>query len=442
MTTRAGFGLGTLIALVMASMIGAGVYTTSGFALADLGSPGYVMAAWFAGSLIALCGAVSYGAVAQKWTESGGEYLFLSRAVHPWAGFLAGWISLLAGFTSAIALSAVTLEAYALPFFSPGWQEAMPPKTIAIGVILLGGALHGIHRRTGVIGQNFLVGLKIALIVAFVAWGGLMMASRTSSIPLETENLKMPFSWQAFAMSLVWISLSFSGFNAAIYVAGEAQDAGKNVPRGMLIGTLLVAGIYLGLNGVILWSAPPKLLAGERDVAAVAARALGGETMEWSVRGMIACGLVSSVASMILAGPRVYAQMANDNVFPAWFASRASIPRRAVFLQVALSIFVASSASIRELLSYMGFTLSLCSAAAIATIFQVQRGLEGPSNVDRWKSWFRLRFIPATYIVLTISLAVLGATMQPRQFIAALATIGSGSLVYLGLTKISGKSAN
>lgn len=425
------FGLGTLVGLVMSSMIGAGVYTTSGFALADLGTPTRVLWAWLAGAGVAICGATGYGAIAQSWSESGGEYVYLSRSVHPWAGFLAGWISLVAGFTAAIALSAVTLEVYVRPFFSPSWQARVPPGSIAIASIVLGGLLHGIHRESGVRGQNLLVAIKLGLVVMLIGWGAMQLRTSTrAQMPHPLPGSDIPFSWQSFAMSLVWISLSFSGFNAAIYVAGEAIDSRRNVPRAMILGTFLVSAIYMALNAVILGSADPAELRGKQDVAATAVRILGGANMERLVRAVIACGLLSSVASMVLAGPRVYSQMARDGVFPAWFAATGRVPRSAIALQVGLASFVASHAGIRELLSYMGFTLSLCSAAAVSTLFRQPLTSHGTHVVATLTSYLRERVVPAFYVLITITLAFLGASTQPRQFVAALATIVSGSIFY------------
>ena len=165
-TDRRAFGLPSATALVVANMIGAGVFTTSGFALQDLGSRGQVMAAWVLGGLIALCGALSYGALVRRMAESGGEYLFLSRFVHPLVGFLAGWVSLLAGFTGAIAFAASAFETYALPpAVRPDW---LPEGMVGAGVILACGLLHARTVHHGLRTQNLVVILKLTLLVGFL----------------------------------------------------------------------------------------------------------------------------------------------------------------------------------------------------------------------------------------------------------------------------------
>jgi APA family basic amino acid/polyamine antiporter len=208
----------TLVGLIVANMIGAGVFTTSGFALADLGSANRVMLAWALGGIIALCGALSYGGLARRFTESGGEYLFLSRALHPLAGFIAGWVSLLAGFTGAIAFAALAFETY----ISPLLDFTLPPKSLAIALIVTAALLHGARVGAGVGVQNVVVFLKFALIIIFIAAAiyAAKIIGADSVVPPAPE-----FSLTAFAGSLVWISLSYSGFNAAVYVAGETRDA-------------------------------------------------------------------------------------------------------------------------------------------------------------------------------------------------------------------------
>ena len=314
----------SLTSLVIASMIGAGVFTTSGFALGDLGTPGRVMLAWLVGGGVALCGALSYGALARRMTESGGEYLFLSRAIHPLVGFLAGWVSLLAGFTGAIAFAATAFAAYALPDnVRPSW---LSHDVLATLVVVGAGVMHGRHVRGGVLSQNITVmretwaHCRLSVVRAAHTFprsqwqGGPVIAPGESTPP--------PFSFSAFAVTLMWISLSYSGFNAAIYVAGEARHADVIVPRAMVVGTLLVTVLYLALNAVFVYAPAPEAIAQQQDVAARAAFALGGEPLALAVRVIIVVALLTSVSAMVMAGPRVYARMAEDGVLPAIFRMR------------------------------------------------------------------------------------------------------------------------
>src|SRR6185436_17716177 len=194
---RRRLGFVSASALVVASMIGAGVFTTSGFALADLGTPGRVLVAWVLGGVSAACGALCYGALARAIPESGGEYTYLARTLHPLAGFLAGWVSMLAGFTAPIAAAALGLEAYLDSTFALEFD----PRWTATAAILVAGALHGVRLRPGLVVQNAVVGLKLVLIAVFVGLGAWKLGAGPRLDPAPAP----PFDPGALAVSLVWI---------------------------------------------------------------------------------------------------------------------------------------------------------------------------------------------------------------------------------------------
>jgi APA family basic amino acid/polyamine antiporter len=408
----------SLVNLIVANMIGAGVFTTSGFALSDLGSPDRVMLAWLVGGAIALCGALSYGALARYLTESGGEYLFLSRIIHPAAGFIAGWVSLLAGFTGAIAFAALAFETYAQPIF----PFKLPTGFLAIFIVVCAALLHGIRLTVGVGIQNAMVGLKLALLMIFIA-----IAAMTAK-PYILESPAQPvsdFSLLSFAGTLVWISLSYSGFNAAVYIAGESERKQTNVPRAMWLGTLIVTLIYLALNAVFLYLAPTSLTAGREDIAAVAALSIGGEPLAILVRSIIALSLLTSVFAMIMAGPRVYARMAADKVFPKVFRFQGEIPRAAIALQAIAAIIVISIASLKDLLSYLGFTLSLSAALTVFCLFLIHRKEKiNPVKIPGYP------FVPAFFVGSTVLLAILAVYRNPAELIATALTFISGAALY------------
>ncbi|HEY8521744.1 MAG TPA: amino acid permease [Gammaproteobacteria bacterium] len=426
MTQRASpLGLSTLVALVIANMIGAGVFTTSGFALADLGSPLRVLAAWAVGALVALCGAVSYGALARALPASGGEYHYLSRNVHPLAGFIAGWVSLLAGFTGAIAFAALTFAAYL-------GADGAEASWFATFIIAIATGLHAFRVRTGARAQNAAVAVKLALIAGFCAiallggpdaWVGLAEAS--------SGEARQPFSATAFALALMWISFSFSGFNAGVYIAGEVPGAASLVPRALVLGTVITAAAYLLLNAAFVLVPPYDAVAGHEDVAAVAARYIGGEPLALIVRAVIVLALFTSVSAMIMIGPRVYAKMADDGLMPRAFRLQGETPALAVGAQAVLAIAVVWLAGLRELLSYLGFTLGLSTAATVASLFLLvrRRGAE----LGRLPGY---PWAPAAFVAFTLLFAALGALRDPREMLAAVATILSGAVLYRFASRI------
>ncbi|MGE0823727.1 MAG: APC family permease [Candidatus Binatia bacterium] len=427
---KPGFNLTSLTCLVIANMIGAGVFTTSGFALGDLGTPERVLLAWVIGGGVAFCGALSYGALVRRMTESGGEYLFLSRAVHPLLGFVAGWVSLLAGFTGAIAFAATTFETYVLPdSMRPAF---LPRDVVASAVVLLAGAVHGRRVEVGAQSQNLIVGVKLGLIGLFLLYALAKFSAPVwhgGPIPAPGEPLP-PFSFPAFAVTLMWISLSYSGFNAAVYVAGEARNAEVIAPQSMVIGTLIVTAIYLALNAIFVYAPAPEAIAYQQDVAARAAFALGGAPLALFVRAIIALALLTSVLSMVMAGPRVYARMAEDGVLPALFRMQEDIPRTAISLQVILAITVIWIAELQELLSYLGFTLSVSAAVTVASLFVLRRR-EGAERLPIPG----YPFVPGLFVLCTLGFAGLAAVRRPLEPLVGVATILMGIVLYVLMTR-------
>ncbi len=364
-------GLVSTTCLVIASMIGAGVFVSSGFALASLGSPQWVLIAWAIGAVIAVCGAISYGALVRDLCESGGEYLFLSRRIHPLVGFLAGWISLVAGFTGAIAFAATTLATYIAPAV-PSWSgladdsSTWTEKSIAIAVVVLCTLQHCIGLRTGATWQTAVVLGKVIALVGIVGVGLFLIGGgrgTQATIPATTPSLGV------LASSLTWIALAFSGFNAAVYVASEVDDAPRTVPRAMLIGTLIVAGLYLALNAVFVYAGPMDQLAGEGDIAAVAMELLGGERLANVCRAVIAVALFTSVSANLMAGPRVYDRMAADGLFPIRAMQPGGVPRLAIIVQAVLACIVILISDLQQQLNFLGVLLSISAAMAVGSLF-------------------------------------------------------------------------
>ncbi len=417
-------GLWTLAALVVANMIGAGVFTTSGFALGDLGSPFRVLAAWLVGGLLALCGALSYGALARLIPESGGEYLYLSRVIHPSVGFIAGWISLLAGFTGSIAYAALTFAAYALPESS----TALSPNIVATLAIAVAVLLHALHVRQGAWMQNAAVALKLLLMLGFCVFATIDpgVSSWEGLTEFRTEAYEVsPFSIVTFALSLMWISFSYLGFNAAVYLAGEVPSAPERIPRALILGTVLTIFIYLALNAVFVLVPSFASAALQEDIAAVAAEALGGNAMANAVRLVVALALFTSVSAMIMVGPRVYAKMADDGLFPPALRFKGETPMASIVMQGMLAAVVVWMTGLRELLSYLGFTLGLSTATTVGALFITVR--RDPSRTQGLPGY---PWAPAIFVTFTLLFAALAATVKPWEMLAALVTIASGALLY------------
>jgi APA family basic amino acid/polyamine antiporter len=414
-------GLGSAASLVVANMIGSGVFTTSGFALADLGRPEPVLLAWLVGGALAMCGALSYGALARRIPESGGEYTYLARTIHPLAGFLAGWVSLLAGFTAPIAVAALALQAYLADSFGSTHR----PEWVATIAILAATLMHGLRLREGVALQNVAVALKVLAITAFIAVG--LRAVPLAALTPSAASIAVEPA--AFAVTLVWISFAYSGWNAAVYVAGEVRDPDRNLPRALCLGTGVVTALYLGLNAVFLYAAPAAELAGRAEIGAVAAQALGGLPLRRLLSALVALALFTALSSMLMAGPRVYARMAEDGVFPRLFARGADVPTLAILLQAVLAVVVVWVSGLSALLGYIGFTLGLSAAATVGGLVALRRR-EGRERVPIPG----YPVVPLVFIAVTIASSLFMAVREPLQATLGLLTAATGIPLYFWAT--------
>ena len=405
-------GLVSATALVVANMIGTGVFTTTGFLFADLPSRSAVLLCWLVGGCIAMLGAICYSALARSLPESGGEYFFLSRTVHPAAGYVGGWISLLVGFSAPIAAAA-----FALGEYTKTWFPDFNPKWIGTGALLICTLAHAFNVRSGLRLQNGIVALKILLIFIFIGAAAFM-------IDAPAPPPSSPVSLGAFSVSLVWIYFAYSGWNAAVYIGGEVANPERNLPRAMIIGTGFVIVLYLGLNTVFVFAAPHSELAGKVDVARIAAAAIGGKAFAEFTTVLIAVALLTSISAMIMAGPRVYAKMAEDGYLPSWFGSARPPATNAVILQIVIALLMLWIPDFPDLAKYIGFTLGIGTALTVIGMMRMRWREPERISVPGWP-WLPLLFILAVSGVTAFSIA-----REPGPSFFGLLTVAVGVLMW------------
>lgn len=415
-------GLITATAIVIANMIGTGVFTTSGFLLKDLQSPWRVLAVWLVGGVMAALGATCYGALSRKIPESGGEYIFLSRTLHPAAGYVAGWISLLVGFSAPLAAAAFAFGEYSKPWLNGAFPQMvssnMLPQMAGSILLIIFAIVHSIDVRGGAWIQNLAVALKVAIIAGFV-----IFAFGKINPPPQTTPAG-DFPWALFGVSLIWVSFSYSGWNAAIYIAGEVKNPEKNLPLSLLLGTGIVTVAYLLLNAVFVFSAPVEQLAGKLEIGRIAAAALGGEGWANAVSAIVALVLISSVSSMVMAGPRVYAQMANDGYLPSFFRQQSGPPRTAIAFQLILALLMLWGETFDKLLTYIGFTLGLSTAATVVGLIKIKLK-ERDLKVPGWP------VVPIVFIAAVTAMTCFSILQRPQESLKGFLTIGIGLVFYL-----------
>jgi APA family basic amino acid/polyamine antiporter len=421
---RRQLGLWITSAIVIANMIGTGVFTSTGYQAHDLHDPWTILLAWVIGGVVALCGASCYAELGTMMPKAGGEYVYLREAYHPVLGFMSGWISLTAGFSAPIATSALLFAGY-LGKLSPD-LAGTSPKVIAIALICAVTALHSLDTKIGGWVQTVFTGLKVALIFAFIVAGLASGSGDWSHFDHQQGGFSNMFT-TSFAISLMYVSFAYSGWNAAAYIAGEVDEPERTLPRALMLGTGLVMALYVLLNVVYFYALPSDKLSGVDEVGDAAARALLGERTGSLITALIALALVSAVSAMIMAGPRVYASMAADRALPpqlGWYSAR-GVPSVAVLTQGALSIGFVMVGSLGELIRFVGFTLAISAALTCGALYVMRlRGV---------KSTFRTPGYPVTpglFIAISCWIAYAQIKDHPLESLIVLGVLGLGALVY------------
>jgi basic amino acid/polyamine antiporter, APA family len=356
--------------VVVANMIGTGIFTTTGLMVALGAGTGDVLLAWLVGGVIAFCGALCYGEIGANLPLSGAEYSYLSRLIHPVVGFLSGWTSMIVGFAAPIAASAMAMHLY-LARIAPGW----PVRIGAVATIVIFALLHAYDLRIGSTFQTLLVAIQLALLILFIA---LTLLSSASGAPPAPQVLQFnPQLWvsPAFAVVLIFVSFSYSGWNAAAYIGAEIRSPERNLPRALLIGTGVVTLLYVLVNLSYVETVPLAELSGVKEVAHVAGEKILGSAAAKIISGLIAMTLISPISAMILIGPRVLEAMASDRLMPSILArlNHRNVPANAVWLQSALAVLFVLTSSFERLLIYIGFTLSIFTGLAALSLFRLRR---------------------------------------------------------------------
>jgi APA family basic amino acid/polyamine antiporter len=315
---------------------------------------------------MAICGALSYAELGTHWIRSGGEYHFLSRAFHPLLGYLSGWVSLTIGFSAPVALSAMALSEYVSPYLD------IQELGLAIFTVIAISLIHSISLKRSSFLQNITTSLKVILILVIVYFG-LAQTPEASAILLD-ESWKEEIILPAFAVSFVYVTFSYSGWNAAAYIVDEIREARKNLPKALLMGTALVSLLYLLLNFVFLYQNPLAKIQGELEIGQITAISLFGENGGKLISFGIALMLISSISAMIWAGPRVTQVMAEDHKLWTWFSKKtiSNVPLRAIWLQTAITLILLFTGTFEQVLIYSGFILQLFAALAVGGVFVIR----------------------------------------------------------------------
>ena len=422
-------------AIVVADMIGVGVFTSLGFQAKDIPSAFSILLLWTVGGVVALCGVFSYSELGAMFPRSSGEYNFLTRAYHPAFGFLAGWISATVGFAAPVALAAMAFGEYGRAVL-PG----VPPLALAMGVIWVVSIVQLCGIRHSSTFQLIATVLKVVLIVAFLIAGFVIGSPQPVTFTPSAGDFAHIVS-APFAIGLVFVMYSFSGWNAATYIIGEMRLPQQNLPRALLSGTLIVLILYVALNAVFLYATPIEKLAGQLDVARIAGSQIFGELGGRIAGAMICIGLISSISAMMWIGPRVMMTMGEDIPALRLFARKSAngAPAYAILFQLAVAGLLLFTRSFEAVLDFIQFDLLFCSFFTVLGVIKLR--ITHPDLPRPYTAW-GYPLTPLVFLLVTGFMMYYLAVDRPWQSLFGVLIMVCGLLIYAVFRKRPGPNVS
>ncbi len=428
------FSLYTAIALVIANMVGTGVFTSLGFQVVSLSSGSALLLLWLIGGLIALFGALAYSEAGVMMPRCGGEYHFLSKMYHPLPGFLAGWVSFLVGFAAPVAAAAIALGNYLCS--SVGWPKDLglgvsffkTPSLVAIAVIVFFTFIHASNKIFGANFQNVITSAKVLIIFVLIAIGLAYGKSSAISFALDGSAFHDILS-PAFVVSMFFVTFSYSGWNAAAYVADEIKNPLKNIPISLIGGTAVVVVMYVLLNFVFLRTVPAAELSGKIEIGYIYASRVFGAQGGRIMGTLISVLLLSTISSMIIAGPRISKVIGEDYRLFRWMAKKNAkdIPYVAIITQGLFSIFYIMTSTFDQVIIFIGFTLNLFTFLTVLGVMVMR--IKHPEIARTYKTW-GYPVTPIIFLAINIWILIYGVLYRPYESLAGLGFTAAGVLVY------------
>jgi len=432
-------GLVSAAAIVVANMIGAGIFTTTGFQAAALGDPRFILALWLVGGVLAFCGALCYGELGAAIPRAGGEYQYLHEAFGGSFALMSAAVSLTAGFSAPIASALKSICQYLAGYFPAlSTQNVLfagvtVADLVAIGLVWLLVAMHSRRTPFGLGLTGWITALKVAgivvLVVAAAAFGRGSL-THFSLLSPDVAGRSETQTFAAFGTSLIFVMFCYSGWNSASYLAGEIKNPGRNLPRALLLGTAVVALLYLALNAVYLYGADVNALAGKVEVAVVAGQALFGPVATAFITFLISVSLFASASAMMAVGPRVYYAAGRDHPKLGGLARvhrTTGVPVNALVIQgLVTSVFIVLG-KVDQIQQYAGFTLSLFATLAVVSLIVLrvrQPALERPFRVWGYP------LTPLLFIVVSGWMMFWAFRGRPLESTLGLVTIALSGLLH------------
>ena len=418
----------TVTAVVIANMIGTGVFTSLGFQLLDIQSGFVILLLWALGGLIAVCGSMTYAELGSALPRSGGEYNFLTEIYHPSAGFISGWISATIGFSAPTALAAITFSTYLMTIF-PEINNDWLRKIIACSLIVILAFIHSSNRKSSGGLQMIFTVMKVGVIILF-CFGAILFAKNIQPVSFSpnSNDISTIFSG-SFAVSLIYVSYAYTGWNAATYLSSEIERPQKYLPLILISGTTTVTVLYILLNFVFLSVAPIEDMQGKIEIGFIAAQSAFGGSVANFTGLVLSLLLISTVSAMTIAGPRVLQVIGEDfkvlNILSR--KRKDGIPSTAIYIQSLIAIIFILSSSFESILVFAGFTLALNSFVTVIAVFVLR---SKQPNLPKPYKTFGYPFTPLIYLALTGWTLYFVIINRPIEVLFSLGIILSGLIFY------------
>jgi APA family basic amino acid/polyamine antiporter len=408
----------TAAALVVSNMIGTGVFTSLGYQVAFLNNTITILLLWALGGLLALFGTFCYAELGNYYKESGGDYIFLSRAFHPILGYLTSWISLVVGFSAPVSLAALAMSKYLQIF---GWDLG---SGFAIWVIVLVAISQSISLKSSSNFQNIFTVIKVLFVLGLIILGLSMATQGTSSLRWDSSWIS-EIQHPSFAFSLVFVSFAYTGWNSASYIVSEIKNPKKNLSKALILGTLFVSTVYILLNFVFLKHASIAVLSNQEDVASIAAQNFLGSTGAKWVCFFISAQLIATISGYLWIGSRVcFATSKEHKLWSFMNKSRNETPYIAVWVQALIAILIIASGGFAQIFIYASFVLQFISVIAIAAVFRI------PAKKRLLFKGNYFYIFPVIYIVFGVYICVFTFIQHPVESLLGLSTILTGLILY------------
>lgn len=409
----------TAVSIVIANMIGTGVFTSVGFQLAAVQNTWSILWLWVFGGMLALFGAFAYAELATHFKQSGGDYIYLSRLFHPFLGYLSAWAGLTVGFSAPVALAAIAFVKYLSPFglHDNAW--------IAVAIIVITGIMHSFTLKHSSRFQNFTTLIKVVFIVVLIIVALVLPGAENNALNFS-DSWRTEMISPGFAVSMVYVSFAYTGWNAAAYVADEISSPLRNIPKALIVSTWFVLTVYVLFQFCLLKNGHTSELANKEEVAFIAYNNLLGNAGGKWVSAFIAIQLLATISSYLWVGPRVTQAMANE--FRLWKplskTNRHNMPVIAIWLHVVISIILVLSGSFEKVLLYAGFVLQLMASLTVSTSLFLKKRIPG-AFISPLKPWLQIVFLLFSGWVLIFTFIE-----KPVESLIGVGMLAAGAVLY------------